>query len=118
MALNASKTKSLFISTPQTLRALPTQSLKIAVNDSVVEQVREAKILHVTFDHILSWEGQIESLSKKLNNRISLLCKIKPYLTHEGSLHYFNACIHCQQNEYENEEFLFSCFKGMGTYVV
>ena len=37
MALNASKTKFMLISTPQKLRALPNQSLKIAINDCVVE---------------------------------------------------------------------------------
>ena len=96
MALNASKTKSILIFTPQKRRVLPKQSLKIVVNDSVVEQVKEAKMIGVTFDHTHSWEEHIESLSKKINNRISLLCRIKPYFTHEGSLHYFNACIYSQ----------------------
>ena len=106
MARKASKTKSMLFSTPQKLTVLPTQSLKIAVNDSVVEQVKEAKILGVTFNHILPWERHIESLSKKLNNRISLLRRIKSYLTHKGSLHYLNACIHSQ---------LLYCFDAWGT---
>ena len=45
----------MLISIPQKVLV---QSLKIAVNDSVVE----AKILRVTFDHAPSWEKQIESL--------------------------------------------------------
>ena len=96
MALNASKTKSMLVLSPQNLNALSSQTLKVTVNDSLVEQVMEAKILGVTFDHTLSWEEQVEILCKKLNNRISLLRRIQPYLTQEGFLHCYNAYIHSQ----------------------
>ena len=76
--------------------SLLSQSLNVAVNDSKVEQVTEAKVLGVTFDHTLSWEGHVETLCKKLNSRITLLRRIQPYLTQVGSLHYYNACIHSQ----------------------
>ena len=96
MALNATKTKSMLVSSPQKLNTLLSQSLNVAVNDSKVEQVTEAKVLGVTFDHTLSWEGHVETLCKKLNSRITLLRRIQPYLTQVGSLHYYNACIHSQ----------------------
>ena len=80
MALNATKTKSMLVSSPQKLNTLLSQSLNVAVNDSKVEQVIEAKILGVTFDHTLSWEGHVETLCKKLNSRITLLRRIQPYL--------------------------------------
>ena len=54
MALNATKTKSMLVSSPQKLNTLLSQSLNVAVNDSKVEQVTEAKVLGVTFDHTLS----------------------------------------------------------------
>ena len=62
MALNATKTKSMLVSSPQRLNTLLSQSLNVAVNDSKVEQVTEAKVLGVTFDHTLSWEGHVETL--------------------------------------------------------
>ena len=80
MALNATKTKSMLVSSPQKLNTLLSQSLNVAVNDSKVEQVTEAKVLGVTFDHTLSWEGHVETLCKKLNSRITLLRRIQPYL--------------------------------------
>ena len=86
MALNATKTKSMLVSSPQKLNTLSSQSLNVAVNDSKVEQVTEAKVLGVTFDHTLSWEGHVETLCKKLNSRITLLRRIQPYLTQVGSL--------------------------------
>ena len=94
MALNATRTKSMLVSSPKKLNTLLSQSLNVAVNESEVEQVTEAKILGVTFHHTLSWEGHVETLCKKLNSRITLLRRIQPYLTQVGSLHYYNACIH------------------------
>ena len=96
MALNATKTKSMLVLSPQRLNILLSQSLNVAINDSNVEQVTIAKILGVTFDHTLSWEGHVETLCKKLNSRITLLRRIQPYLTQVGSLHNYNACIHSQ----------------------
>ena len=54
MALNAPKTKSMLIASPQKLRFLSSQSLDVAVNNTIVDQVLEAKVLGVTFDHHLS----------------------------------------------------------------
>ena len=76
----------MLVSSPQKLNTLLSQSLNVAVNDSKVEQVTEAKVLGVTFDHTLSWEGHVETLCKKLNSRITLLRRIQPYLTQVGSL--------------------------------
>ena len=64
MAINATKTKSMLVSSQQKLDTLLSQSLNVAVNDSKVEQVTEAKLLRVTFDHTLSWEGHVETLCK------------------------------------------------------
>ena len=96
MALNASKTKSMLIASPRKLRFLSSQSLDVAVNNTIVDQVLEAKVLGVTFDHHLSWEQHVDSLCCKLNSRLSLLRRISPFLTQEGSLHYYNACVHSQ----------------------
>ena len=96
MALNATKTKSMLVSSPQKLNTLLSQSHNVAVNDSKVEQVTKAKILRVTFDHTFSWEGHAETLCKKLSSRITLLRIIQPCLTQVRSLHYYNACIHSQ----------------------
>ena len=96
MALNATKTKSMLVSSPRKLNTLTSQSLNGAVNDSKVEQVTEPKILGVAFDHALSWKGHVKSMCKKLNSRITLLRRIQPYLTQMGSLHYYNACIHSE----------------------
>ena len=93
MALNATKTKSMLVSSPQKRNTLLSQSLNVAVNDSKVEQVTEAKVLGVTFDRTLSWEGHVETLCKKLNSQLR---RMQPYLTQVGSLHYYNACIHSQ----------------------
>ena len=46
--------------------------------------------------HHLSWEQHVDSLCCKLNSRLSLLRRISSFLTQEGSLHYYNACVHSQ----------------------
>ena len=47
MALNATKTKSMLVLSPQRLNILLSQSLNVAINDSNEEQVTIAKILGV-----------------------------------------------------------------------
>ena len=57
------------------------------VQHTVVDQVLEAKVLGVTFDHHLSWEQHVDSLCCKLNSRRSLLRRIS------ASLHKKAPCI-------------------------
>ena len=94
MDLNASKTKSLLLASHQKLRSLGRQSPLVTIDDTVVEQVHLAKILGVLFDDQLSWEQHIDDLCKRLNSRLSLLRRINPYPTLEGSFHFYNSSIH------------------------
>ena len=88
----------MLIASPRKLRFLSSQSRDVAVNNTIVDQVLEAKVLGVndlTTMH-LSWEQHVDSLCCKLNSRLSLLRRISSFLTQEGSLHYYNACVYSQ----------------------
>ena len=94
MALNTSKTKSILITTQQKFHRLNDHSLDVMINGKLIEQVEHAKLLGVTLDCHLTWEKHIENICSIVNSRLSLLRRIKPFLSHHCVLRFFNSCIH------------------------
>ena len=52
------------------------------INGKLIEQVEHAKLLGVTLDCHLTWEKHIENICSIVNSRLSLLRRIKPFLSH------------------------------------
>ena len=95
MALNATKTKRMLLTSQQKRKPMSSKNLDVSFNDSPIQQVRCGKVLGVTFDETASWiEPRVESLCKQLNSRLSLLRRISPYLNKSGTLCFYIACLH------------------------
>ena len=60
----------------------------------VIEQVSHAKVLGVMFDNHITWSKHIDSICAIVNSRLALLRRIKPFLTNECALLFYNSCIH------------------------
>lgn len=94
MTLNTSKPKSILIATQQKFHRLNERSIDVMINGKLIEQVQHAKLLDVTLDCHLTWEKHIDNICSIVNSRLSLLRRIKPFLTRHCALRFFNFCIH------------------------
>ena len=65
-----------------------------AKNGKLIEHVENAKLLGVTLDCHLTWEKHTENTYSIVNDRLSLLRKMKPFLNHHFAPSFFNSCIH------------------------
>lgn len=90
--LNSSKTKSMVITTRQK-HQLNTLSLKLSVNSSTIEQVREHRVLGIVLDQEMKWEVHIRSLCKKLARNLYLLSKLSSYASRDALLMFYYAHI-------------------------
>ena len=90
MILNSSKTKSMVITTRQK-HQLETLSLKLSVNSSNIEQVKEHRVLGIILDQEMKWEAHIRSLCKKLARNLYLLSKLSSYASRDALLMFYYA---------------------------
>ncbi len=95
MLANASKTKTMLITTWQKRASLPEQDriLKVTLNYNQLDNVENDKLLGVHISNNLSWENHINSVLSKVNRNIPLLRRIKSYLTIDVRKMFFNANI-------------------------
>ena len=92
MRINASKTKSMVLSTRQKhLCSNPT--LNLTLNGEYVSQVSEHRLLGITIDEALSWQPHVEQLTKKLSKNLYLLSQLKHVITQEARELFYNAHI-------------------------
>ena len=92
MILNSSKTKSMVITTRQKHQREPL-ILKLSVNSSKIEQVREHRVLGVILDQEMKWETHLTSLCKRLSRNLYLLSKLSTYANRDALLMFYNAHI-------------------------
>ena len=71
LVLNISKTKSIVSGTNHCLISRP--QLNLVMNDVVVEQVEETKLLDVILDCKLSWSKHIDSMVVKMGRGLSVI---------------------------------------------
>ena len=83
LKLNVSKTKCLMLDSKHALRS--NFKLSLSLNDTEIEQVREAKLLGVTIDETLSWTSHIGSIVTRMSRGISII-KNSASLLDESSL--------------------------------
>ncbi len=95
MLANASKTKTMLITTWQKRASLPEQDrmLKVNLNDTQLDNVENDKLLGVHINNNFSWENHINSVLSKVNRNIALHGRIKSYLTLDVRKMFFNSNI-------------------------
>lgn len=71
LKLNVLKTKSIMLGSRYMLRSNP--ELHLVLQDAAIEQVREAKLLGVIIDEILSWSTHINKMVSKMSSNISMI---------------------------------------------
>ena len=80
MALNAQKTKCMYVTTRQKRQKLQSGFPPLYVKNEIVEEVSSHKVLGITIDKDLSWIDHLNDLRKRLSKRIFQLAKIKNFL--------------------------------------
>ena len=83
----------MMITSRQKRQCLNVSMPDIYINNSVVEEVNEHKVLGVIIDNNLSWSSHILSLSKKLSRKTHLFCKIKNFIDLSARKLFFSAYI-------------------------
>ena len=93
MVTNTLKTKTMLIHSPQQLKNTSDRSLSVILNGNMLAQVKQAKVLGLTLDEFLIWTKHIDNLCSTINSRLALLRRIKPFLTKDCALRFYNSCI-------------------------
>ncbi|MES9905540.1 MAG: reverse transcriptase family protein, partial [Sedimenticola sp.] len=81
MSINADKTKTMLLSTKPKIKAIKDRIPEINLNDTKLQHTSCVKLLGVHIDECLSWKSQIDTIIKKCNSLLYLLCRIKKYLS-------------------------------------
>ena len=91
LTMNLKKTQCMLIGTTQRLSKC--RKLCIKVGDIVLETVRSAKLLGVQIDECLTWSAHIDSLCKKLSQKIGILRRLQAFMSPAALLKVFNCII-------------------------
>ena len=67
------------------------RDLHLTISDYKIESVKQYKLLGVNLDNNLKWSFHIDNIHKKLTNKVSLLRRIKPYITLQMRKLYYNT---------------------------
>ena len=87
MALNAQKTKCMYVSARQKRQKLSASFQPFLIGKQTTEEVHSHKVLGVIIDRDLSWSNHISFLGKRKAVKISQLAKVKHFLDlHSGSV--------------------------------
>jgi len=89
MLIHPNKTKCMVLSSANK----STNTLLLKINNIVIEQVEHYNLLGVTVDKHLTWQLHINNVCRKLNSKLALLKRIKPYLNYETMKLFFNSYI-------------------------
>ena len=93
MVLNTDKTKVMLIGS--TRRHLENENdVRIKVDENTfITSVENQKLLGLYIDKTLSWEAHIDKLCSIIVNRLSLMSRIKLYLSSNSLKLYYNSYI-------------------------
>jgi len=92
MILNASKTKSMIITTRQKHQIAPLL-LNLNLNSDYIEQVNSHRVLGIIIDQQLSWKQHIDKTCKALSKNLFLLSRIKPLADMQARKIFYHAHI-------------------------
>jgi hypothetical protein len=82
MVLNLNKTKCMLISTKHKLSTLKKDKLTLNINldNNPITVVHSDKLLGVTINETLSWKEHINSITKNVSYKLTILKRLKKYL--------------------------------------
>ena len=89
MNLDAQKTKCMLVGSSHKLSK--SRDLHLTISDYKIECVKQYKLVGVNLDNNLKWSFHIDNIHKKLTNKVSLLRRIKPYITLQMRKLYYNT---------------------------
>ena len=93
MKINENKTNCMLIGTNQRLSKLPNSSINLTINSINLKNVQNYKLLGVEIDQHLDYDEHIDKLCKNIASKLSLLKRIKQYLTIQYRIIFYNAYI-------------------------
>ena len=93
MAINVTKTKSMYLSSKHKLQYIQTSVHPIQLKNDQISCSTEEKLLGVTLDSLLSFDSHINNVLKKCNSLLYLLSRIKIFLAVPIRKLFFNAYI-------------------------
>lgn len=79
MVLNLTKTKSIIFGSNQSLRAEP--ELRLCIEGTSIQQVKETKLLGITLDDKLSWSKHIDTIVNKMGKALAVVRRCRNHLT-------------------------------------
>ena len=88
--IHPGKTKSKVLASRQKHQRKPLM-LKLTLGASLIEQVREHRVLGVRLDEELKWQSHIDSVCKKFARNLFLLGQLKHYVSTDCLKMFFNA---------------------------
>ena len=69
------------------------RDLHLTISDYKIECVKQYKLLRVNLDNNCKWSFHVDTIHKKLTNKVLLLRRIKPYISLEMRKLYYNSYI-------------------------
>ena len=92
MVLNKKKTKAMVVASSRKLLNLP-KELSINIHSSTLSSVTTEKLLGVHIDSSLSWNMHVDSLCKKISQRLGIFRRIRHHLTFKARLAFCQCLI-------------------------
>ena len=89
MLIHPNKTKCMIFSSAKK----SANTLLLKINNIVIDQVEHHNLLGITVDKHLTWKLHINNVCRKLNSKLALLKRIKPYLNYETMKLFYNSYI-------------------------
>ena len=93
MKFNVEETKCMLLVSRQKLRSCSGSDLDVNIEGSTIHSVVNEKLLGVEVDNLLSWKEQIKKVKRAINFKISLLRRIRKYLSTETCKTFYNLHI-------------------------
>ena len=93
MKMHPAKTKYSIISTRQKTANSAKQSLDLSVDGMQLTKVESKRVLGVYIDSHLTWNEHIDTLRRKLLQRIAILARARKYIPTKYRLLLYNASI-------------------------
>ena len=92
LSLNIAKTEFMLVTSRQKLRTMATYP-KININGQPVTEVEVSESLGLHIDNTLSWNNQIDHITKKVSAAIGAIKRIRPFVTQTTLLSMYHSWI-------------------------
>ena len=89
--LNISKCKWTIFGSKRRLRRISPP--EICIENDKIDHVSSYKYLGVELDRSLTWEVHVDTMCKKLRQRLGVLQRVRPYLDEKTALQLYNALV-------------------------